>query len=204
MCNVNNLIISIITHDIAPREPSARRGNPILPRRLGAMKMKPNETASDFAGKLSSIKAKFKCLGGTLKDKVLVRKLLNLVPKKFLLIVAYIKQYQEIEKISFEEAVGRITAFEERLKSQNEPKANYQSKILMASSSSQGHGRGQGKHFNKRENTNERGMGRGNKDKSKFRYMIANKEKDKPESSNLIYDEEPTLLQEASKSRKEN
>ncbi|KAD4586076.1 hypothetical protein E3N88_23677 [Mikania micrantha] len=35
MCNVNNLIISIITHDIAPREPSARRGNPILPRRLG-------------------------------------------------------------------------------------------------------------------------------------------------------------------------
>ncbi|KAD2805512.1 hypothetical protein E3N88_38889 [Mikania micrantha] len=35
MCNVNNLIISIITHDIAPREPSARRGNPILPLRLG-------------------------------------------------------------------------------------------------------------------------------------------------------------------------
>ncbi|KAD4180428.1 hypothetical protein E3N88_29019 [Mikania micrantha] len=26
MCNVNNLIIPIITHDIAPREPSARRG----------------------------------------------------------------------------------------------------------------------------------------------------------------------------------
>ncbi|KAD4386102.1 hypothetical protein E3N88_26271 [Mikania micrantha] len=27
MCNVNNLIITIITHDIAPREPSARRDN---------------------------------------------------------------------------------------------------------------------------------------------------------------------------------
>ncbi|KAD3336428.1 hypothetical protein E3N88_31947 [Mikania micrantha] len=26
-CNVNNLIITIITHDIAPREPSARRDN---------------------------------------------------------------------------------------------------------------------------------------------------------------------------------
>ncbi|KAD4385710.1 hypothetical protein E3N88_25879 [Mikania micrantha] len=35
MCNVDNLITSIITHDIAPREPSACRGNPILPRRLG-------------------------------------------------------------------------------------------------------------------------------------------------------------------------
>ncbi|KAD4385740.1 hypothetical protein E3N88_25909 [Mikania micrantha] len=27
MCDVNNLIIPIITHDIAPREPSARRGS---------------------------------------------------------------------------------------------------------------------------------------------------------------------------------
>ncbi|KAD4981859.1 hypothetical protein E3N88_18530 [Mikania micrantha] len=37
MCNVNNLITSIITHDIVPRELSARRGNPILPRRLGGV-----------------------------------------------------------------------------------------------------------------------------------------------------------------------
>ncbi|KAD0890838.1 hypothetical protein E3N88_43583 [Mikania micrantha] len=99
---------------------------------LEAMKMKPNETVCDFARKLSSIKAKFKSLGGTLKDKVLVRKLLNSVPKKFLPIVASIEQYQEIDKMSFEEAVGRITTFEERLKSQDEPEANYQSKLLMA------------------------------------------------------------------------
>ncbi|KAD3337349.1 hypothetical protein E3N88_32869 [Mikania micrantha] len=101
---------------------------------LEAMKMKPNETASDFAGKLSSIKAKFKSLGGILKDKVLVRRLFNSVPKKFLPIVASIEQYQEIDKMSFEEAVGRITAFEERLKNQDEPKADHQSKLLMASS----------------------------------------------------------------------
>ncbi|KAC9560171.1 hypothetical protein E3N88_45630 [Mikania micrantha] len=74
---------------------------------LETMKMKPNETASDFAGKLSSIKAKFKSLGGTLKGKVLVRKLLNSVTKKFSLIVASIEQYQEIYKMSFQEAVGK-------------------------------------------------------------------------------------------------
>nr|GEW65597.1 zinc finger, CCHC-type [Tanacetum cinerariifolium] len=71
---------------------------------LETLKMKPNESANEFAGKLSSIQAKFKSLGGTLKDKVLVRKLLNSVPKKFLPIVASIEQYQEIDTMQFEEA----------------------------------------------------------------------------------------------------
>nr|GEX11898.1 zinc finger, CCHC-type [Tanacetum cinerariifolium] len=93
--------------------------------------MKPNESANEFAGKLSSIQAKFKSLGGNLKDKVLVRKLLKSVPKKFIPIVASIEQYQEIDTMQFEEAVGRITAFEERLKSQDEPENNYQNKLLL-------------------------------------------------------------------------
>nr|GEY60621.1 zinc finger, CCHC-type [Tanacetum cinerariifolium] len=80
---------------------------------LETLKMKPNESENEFAGKLSSIQAKFKSLGGTLKDKVLVRKLLNSVLKKFLQIVASIEQYQEIDTMQFEEAVGRSTAFKE-------------------------------------------------------------------------------------------
>nr|GEV72465.1 E3 ubiquitin-protein ligase RGLG2-like [Tanacetum cinerariifolium] len=54
---------------------------------LETLKMKPHESTNEFAGKLSSIQVKFKSLGGTLKDKVLVRKLLNSVPKKFLPII---------------------------------------------------------------------------------------------------------------------
>nr|GEZ54331.1 zinc finger, CCHC-type [Tanacetum cinerariifolium] len=99
---------------------------------LETLKMKPNESANEFAGKLSSIQAKFKSLWGTLKDKVLVRKLFNSAPKKFLPIVASIEQYQEIDTMQFEEDVGRITAFEERLKSQDEPEYNYQNKLLLA------------------------------------------------------------------------
>ncbi|GKC71657.1 hypothetical protein Tco_1117540 [Tanacetum coccineum] len=72
---------------------------------LETLKMKPHESANKFAGKLSSIQAKFKSLGGTLKDKVLVRKLLNSVLKKFLPIVATIEQYQEIDTMQFEEAI---------------------------------------------------------------------------------------------------
>ncbi|XP_076957950.1 uncharacterized protein LOC143633557 [Bidens hawaiensis] len=87
---------------------------------LEALKMKSNETVSDFTGKLSSLQTKFKTLGGTLKDKALVRKLLISVPKKFLSIMASIEQYQEIDMMPFVEAVGRVKAFEERLKSQDE------------------------------------------------------------------------------------
>ena len=111
--------------------------------------MKNNETVSDFAGKLGSIRGKFKSLGSTLKDKTLVRKLMNSVPKKFLPIVASIEQYSEIDKMSFEEAMGRIISFEEHIQSQDAPKENYQDKLLMASSNNQSRGKGRGKNYNK-------------------------------------------------------
>ncbi|GJX14312.1 zinc finger, CCHC-type containing protein [Tanacetum coccineum] len=146
---------------------------------LETLKMKPDESASEFAGKLSSIQAKFKSLGGTLKDKILVRKLLNSVPKKFLPIVASIEQYQEIDTMQFEEAVGRIIAFEERIKSQDTLEANDQDKLLLASSNNQSHGKGRGKNFNKeakenmkwKNNPNARGSStnQGTKNKSTFR-----------------------------------
>ncbi|GKB39574.1 zinc finger, CCHC-type containing protein [Tanacetum coccineum] len=78
---------------------------------LKTLRVKPNEKVSDYGGRLSSIKAKFKGLGETLEDKVLVRKLLNSVPKKFLPIVVTIEQYQDLDEMSFEEVVGRLTAF---------------------------------------------------------------------------------------------
>ncbi|GJW20452.1 hypothetical protein Tco_0031074 [Tanacetum coccineum] len=106
---------------------------------LETLKIKPNEKVSDFGGKLSSIMAKFKGLGETLEDKVLVRKLLNSVPKKFLPIVATIEQYQDLDEMSFEEAVGRLTAYEERIKSQDTLEANDQDKLLMASSNNKSH-----------------------------------------------------------------
>nr|GEU56789.1 zinc finger, CCHC-type [Tanacetum cinerariifolium] len=86
---------------------------------LETLRIKPNEKVSDFGGKLSSIMAKFKGLDETLEDKVLVRKLLNSALKKFLPIVATIEQYQDLDEMSFEEAVGRLTAYEEQIKNQD-------------------------------------------------------------------------------------
>nr|GEY46566.1 zinc finger, CCHC-type [Tanacetum cinerariifolium] len=146
---------------------------------IETLRMKPNEKVSDYGGKLSSIKAKFKGLGETLEDKVLVRKLLNSVPKKFLPIVETIEQYQDLDEMSFAEAVGRLTAFEERIKSQDKLEANDQDKLLLASSNNQSRGTGQGKNFNKEANEsmkwknslNARGTStsQGTKDKSTFK-----------------------------------
>lgn len=49
-----------------------------------------------------------------------MRKLLNSGPKKYLPIMASIEKYSNIETMSFEEAVGRLKAYGERLKSHYE------------------------------------------------------------------------------------
>ncbi|GJV94943.1 hypothetical protein Tco_1546520 [Tanacetum coccineum] len=131
---------------------------------LETLKIKPTEKVSDFGGKLSSIKAKFRGLGENLEDKILVRKLLNSAPKKFLPIVATIEQYQDLDEMSFEEAIGRLTAYEERIKSQDTLEANDQDKLLMTSSNNKNYGKWRSKGFNKeskesmkwQDNPNER------------------------------------------------
>nr|GEW18074.1 zinc finger, CCHC-type [Tanacetum cinerariifolium] len=190
-----------------------------LRSKLETLRINPNEKVSDFRGKLSSIMAKFKGLGETLEDKVLVRKLLNSAPKKIFPIVATIEQYQDLDKMSFEEAVGRLTAYKERIKSQDTLEANDQDKLLMASSNNKTYGKWRGKYFNKegkesikwKNNPNVRRTStiQGTKDKSKLRCYecgehghIAkectkwkDKKKDKEQEAHLIYDTEtePTL-----------
>ncbi|GKD59238.1 hypothetical protein Tco_1296747 [Tanacetum coccineum] len=77
------------------------------------------------------------------------------VPKKFLPIVATIEQYQDLDEMSFEEAVGRLTAYEERIKSQDTLEANDQDKLLMASSNNKSYGKWRGKDFNKEKGKHE-------------------------------------------------
>nr|GEV78960.1 zinc finger, CCHC-type [Tanacetum cinerariifolium] len=179
---------------------------------LETLRLKSNEKVSDFGGKLSSITAKFKGLGENLEDKVLVRKLLNSVPKKFLPIIATIEQYQDLDEMSFEEAVGRLTAYEERIKSQDTLEENDQNKLLMASSNNKSYGKWRDKNSNKwknNPNTHKASTSQGTKDKSKLRYYECGEHghfpkectkwknnKHKQEESRLVYDTdtEPTLL----------
>uniref|UniRef100_A0A251VAV7 Putative zinc finger, CCHC-type n=1 Tax=Helianthus annuus TaxID=4232 RepID=A0A251VAV7_HELAN len=81
-----------------------------------SLKRKDEESIDDFAGKLSGLGSKYNSLGSTLEDGKLVRKLLDAVPDRYLQLVASMEQYSDVDSMPFEEAVGRLKAYEDRLK----------------------------------------------------------------------------------------
>ncbi|XP_073304648.1 uncharacterized protein [Primulina huaijiensis] len=85
-----------------------------LKSEFDAFRMKETETIDEFAGKLSAITGKFSTHGDTLEDSSLVKKLLDFAPEKFFPIVAGIEQFYDLETMPFDEAIGRLKAYEER------------------------------------------------------------------------------------------
>ncbi|GKA64327.1 anticodon-binding aminoacyl-tRNA synthetase, class 1a, partial [Tanacetum coccineum] len=175
-----------------------------LRKELETMRMKEGETVDDFVAKLNGIASKVRSLGYELEEVDLVKRLLDSMPKPFFQIVASIEQCFDLDSMFFDEAVGRLKAFEERLKGLGE-KEEEQGQVLMAEhkyGESSGQGRGRGRSYGRDERGRGRGTGRGG-DKSRFRCFDCGefghfgyectKWKDKDEA-NLIQDEEPALL----------
>ncbi|XP_021986970.1 uncharacterized protein LOC110883554 [Helianthus annuus] len=98
-----------------------------------------NRSAKDIweALRISGFVSRYSSLGSSLDDEAIVRKLLDYVPKKYLQIVASIEQYSDIESMPFEEAIGRLKAYEERIKEQDETSDNDQSKVLLSKTDGQ-------------------------------------------------------------------
>nr|GEZ33134.1 hypothetical protein [Tanacetum cinerariifolium] len=94
--------------------------------------MKEDETIDTFTTKLTALVNKAASLGHTIEDSVVVRKLLNAVPDKFLQIVAPIEQYSDLDEMSVKEAIGRLKTFEERIKVKKEKAFKDQDKLLFA------------------------------------------------------------------------
>ncbi|XP_072150736.1 uncharacterized protein [Setaria viridis] len=78
------------------------------------LRMKEGEPLDDYAGKISGMAEKYINLGATLDDSTMVKKLLDTVPDQLYPVVVGIEQFCDVEKMPFEEALGRLKAFNER------------------------------------------------------------------------------------------
>ncbi|GJU20488.1 zinc finger, CCHC-type containing protein [Tanacetum coccineum] len=121
--------------------------------------MKEDETIDTFTAKLSTLANKAAGLGHTFDDSTLVRKLLNAVPDRYLQIVASIEQYSDLGEMSLEEAIGRLKAYEERIKFKKGKQVNDQEKLMFTRHDNRGknfRGRGRGKYKFSHNNNHEK------------------------------------------------
>lgn len=101
------------------------------------LKMKDTEKIDDFVGKLSEISSKSMALGEEIEESKLVKKFLSSLPrKKYIHIVASLEQVLDLKTTSFEDIIGRMKAYEERVADDEETKEE-QSKLMYANSESQ-------------------------------------------------------------------
>nr|GEU94492.1 zinc finger, CCHC-type [Tanacetum cinerariifolium] len=92
--------------------------------------IKEDETIDTFTEKLTTLVNKAASLGHTMEDETLVRKLLNVVPDRYLQIVASIEQYSDLIEMTLEEAIGRLKIYEERIKYKKGKQVDNQEKLM--------------------------------------------------------------------------
>nr|GEV68746.1 ribonuclease H-like domain, reverse transcriptase, RNA-dependent DNA polymerase [Tanacetum cinerariifolium] len=114
------------------------------------LQMKEDEKIDTFTEKLTTLVNKVASLGHTIEDQTLVRKLLNVVPDRYLQIVASIEQYSDLSKITMKEAIRRLKTYEERIKYKKGKQVDNQEKMMFTRHESKGkyfRGHGRGKHI---------------------------------------------------------
>jgi hypothetical protein len=87
-----------------------------LKSEFNGLRMKEDETINGYAGRLTGMSVRYSNLGGTMDDAALVKKMFDTVQEHYINIVARIKQFYDLKKLAFDEAVGRLKAFEEHTK----------------------------------------------------------------------------------------
>lgn len=151
------------------------------------VKMNDTDTIDNFAGKLSEIASKSASLGQTIEKTKLVKKFLNGLPRsKYIHIIAALEQILDLKSTEFEDIVGRLKAYEERIVDE-ENHGETQNKLLYSNSedhsstSSRGRGRGRGGRGNK-----GRGRGRTNTQERETNHSDQSRGKEKKDRSKII------------------
>ncbi|XP_073363107.1 uncharacterized protein [Aegilops tauschii subsp. strangulata] len=98
----------------AERVRAARRAT--LRGELDRLKMEDGESLDAYAGRLAGMAARFAGLGETLGETKLVKKLLDTVSDRLFPVVAGIEQFCAPEELTYDEALGRLRTFDERVR----------------------------------------------------------------------------------------
>lgn len=98
------------------------------------LKMNDDDKVDDFAGKISGLVSQSASLGKVIEEPKIVKKFLTGLPmEKYIQIVASLEQVLDLNTTPFEDIVGRLKAYEERVKGKvKEPE---QGKLMYASNS---------------------------------------------------------------------
>ena len=83
------------------------------------LKMKDPSTIDEFASKISGLSSQSASLGTVIEDVKLVKKFLNGLPRRFIHMVASLEQVVDLKTVTFDDIVGRLKAYEERIKEED-------------------------------------------------------------------------------------
>nr|GFC77618.1 zinc finger, CCHC-type [Tanacetum cinerariifolium] len=100
-----------------------------------------DDTVDAFTAKLNGYATKAKESGKTLDESLLVRKLLDSTPDRFIQIVASIEQTSDLDDITLDEITGKLKAFEERIKLRKGGQVESHDNLLFAQGEHSGKGR---------------------------------------------------------------
>ncbi|KAL8112501.1 hypothetical protein AgCh_019992 [Apium graveolens] len=89
-----------------------------------AMIMKESDSLDEFYLKLNGVVTNIRALGESVDESYVVKKLLRVVPTKFLQIASTIEQFGNLETLTVEKTIGSLKAHEERLKGQTDSDGN--------------------------------------------------------------------------------
>lgn len=101
------------------------------------LKMKDSENIDEFVKRMTYISSKSKALGTNIEGSKMVKKFLKCLPrKKYIQIVASLEQVLDLNNTSFEDIVGRLKAYEERIleDEDSQEQQEEQTKLMYANS----------------------------------------------------------------------
>lgn len=95
------------------------------------LSMKENEKIDDFCKKLYGVVTNIRTLGDKMEETYVVKKLLRVVPSKYVHIASTIEQFGNLEEMTVEEVVGRLKAHEERIHGKTEDSSGTGNQLLL-------------------------------------------------------------------------